>query len=217
MFELRQHVVYLAGAAYSPEEAYGMSAIASLLEGNGFEVYLPSRDGLGPPLCLFEAGQLGRTVLAGVTFALAIFQLAHRCDALVFNMNGRVPDEGGTFEAAAAFALGKPVVLYKRDHRTELHGQDNAMLTGLSHDFSTVKKADGLPGELRKAMERYPRPSGPSAGVPPCVRMTAQLGREVWELLEESRAPGVSTNPKDLPDRLAALHDASSVNGFLSG
>jgi hypothetical protein len=164
---------------------------------------------------LLEHGQLDSSVLASLDFALAIFQLDDRCDCLVHNMNGRVPDEGGTFEAAVAFGLGKPVVLYKRDHRTELYGQDNAMITGLSHDFSAVTSADELPGRVRQAIARYPGRGGASGGGPPYVRLSVELGRAVWELLEESGAHGTA-GMTGLGERLAALYDTSSLKGILS-
>lgn len=200
-------IVYLAGAAYSPEEASGMKAAASFLESRGFDVYLPPHDGLGPPLTLFEPGELDRSKLATLTLALAVFQLARRCDCLVLNLNGRVPDEGGAFEAAMAFTLGTPVVLYKRDHRSELHGQDNAMITGLSHDFSSVRTVKRLPDKIMKAVGRYPRPSGRTADIPSHLHKTVELGDSVWRLLEKFRKAGVSPGPAEL----AVLHDAYRV------
>ena len=104
---------------------------------------------MGPPITLSEPGEVDRRTLEALTLALAVFQLAVRCEGLVLNLNGRVPDEGGVFEAAVAFTLGVPVVLYKRDHRSLLHGEDNAMITGLSHDFSSVNKLKRLPGSQR--------------------------------------------------------------------
>lgn len=207
---MRAPLVYLAGPAYTPEEAEGMAALASSLDSSGFETYLPSRDGLGPPLRLFEPDRLPGPTLARVASALAVYQLADRCDCLVLNANGRVPDEGGTFEAAVAFSLGKPVVLYKRDHRTELHGRDNAMLTGLSHDFSHVSEAGNLPRELTKALGRYPRTSPAPERMPPHVRASVEMGRAAWLMIENARAHSGSTDPGELPGKLAALVEGQS-------
>ncbi len=157
--------VHLVGPAYSPEEREGMAYLAALLEAGGFEVYLQQRND---------------TAAESAAFALEVFQVT-RCDCLVFNMNGRVPDDSGAFLAAVAFTLGKPVVLYKRDHRTKLFGNDNAMLSGLSFDFKSVRKPERLPAEVRKAIERATAVPLDPAALPPLVRLNADLGREVWE------------------------------------
>lgn len=47
-------------------------------------------------------------------------------------MNGRVPDEGAVSEAAMAFAVGHPVVIYKNDARSLVGGKDNPLVAGLS-------------------------------------------------------------------------------------
>ena len=64
-------------------------------------------------------------------FALDIYQVLQGCDALVANLNGRVPDEGTVAEAAMAWSRGKPVVGYKADSRTAFGGQDNPLVAGL--------------------------------------------------------------------------------------
>ena len=51
-----------------------------------------------------------------------------RCDALLFLMDGRVPDEGACFELGYAYAKGKKCFALKTDVRTSEDGADNAML-----------------------------------------------------------------------------------------
>ena len=211
-------VVHLAGPAYSPEEVEGMAAIAALLEGSGFEVYLRSRDGISSVLSSHaipdgDSGreQQHRAVLQSAAFALEIYRLAHRCDCLVFNMNGRVPDDGGAFVAAVAFTLGKPVVLYKRDHRTKLHGNDNAMISGLSFEFSHVREPAKIPGEVSRAIGRCRESRCGPGSMPPLVRINADLGRQVWESLQRFKAPGSKAGPMDLCDELAAACEASEA------
>jgi nucleoside 2-deoxyribosyltransferase len=214
----RRTIVHLAGPTYSPEELQGMAAIAELLEGSGFGVYLQSRDGVGSVL-LPSASPGGGTehdhqyrfVLESASFALEIYQLVHRCDCLVFNMNGRVPDDGGAFLAAVAFTLGKPVVLYKRDHRTKLYGNDNAMISGLSFDFSPVRKPAKIPDEVARAIGRCQAPGSEPPGMPPMVKINADLGRQVWESIQRFKAPGSTAEPTDLYQELAKACQASTT------
>jgi nucleoside 2-deoxyribosyltransferase len=148
VFELA--LVHLVGPAYSPEEREGMDYLAALLEAGGFEVYLRQRDGLPPEPASQEVRE-NDALLERAAFAQEIFPVL-RCDCLVFNMNGRIPDDNGAFLAAVAFTLGRPVVLYKRDHRTKLFGNDNAMLSGLSFDFKFVKRPEKLLAEVNSAI-----------------------------------------------------------------
>jgi nucleoside 2-deoxyribosyltransferase len=213
----RRLIVHLAGPAYSPEEVDGMATIASLLESSGFEVYFQQRDGIGSVLPLSASpgcGEGHRRVLESASFALEIYKLAHCCDCLVFDMNGRVPDDGGAFLAAAAFALGKPVVLYKRDLRTKLYGNDNAMISGLSFDFSPVSEPGKLGGEVRKAIGRFAYPGARVASMPPLVKMNADLGRVVWESLQRLKASGSNVGPDEFYAELASACEASEAWRF---
>jgi len=214
----RRTAVHLAGPAYNPEEARGMAAIAALLEGSGFEVYLQSRDGIASVLSpsAHPRGEPGReqqysSVLESAAFALEIYQLVHRCDCLVFNMNGRVPDDGGSFLAAVAFTIGRPVVLYKRDHRTKLYGNDNAMISGLSFDFSPVREPARIPGEVARAIGRCQESRCGPGGMPPIVKINADLGREVWESLQRFKTTGSAVEPMDLYHELAEACQASQA------
>lgn len=220
----RRAVVHLAGPDYSPEEVEGMGGLAALLERRGFGVYLRSRDGIASVLVTHEPleGCAGgerqyRSVLESAAFALEIYQLVHRCDCLVFNMNGRVPDDGGSFLAAVAFTFGKPVVLYKRDHRTKLYGNDNAMISGLSFDFSSVREPARLPGEVAKAIGRCRDSSRGHCDLPPLVQLNADLGREVWESLRRFKAPGSTAGPMDLFKELTAACEASEAYHLRAG
>ena len=148
-------IVYISGPSYCPEERWSMSEIAEALGRSGYDTYLPSRDGIEGLLHGRAAGAdlLGSDpgsydVLRRASFALETFQIMSRCDSLVFNMNGRVPDGGGVFKTALAFSAGKPLVLYKRDHRSAFAGRDNSMITGLAPTFSAAKRktcGSGLP------------------------------------------------------------------------
>jgi hypothetical protein len=119
-----------------------------------------------------------------------MYQILERCDALVMNMNGRVPDEGAVAETAVAFAAGKPLVIYKNDHRTLLNGQDNSMVIGLSETFSTVERVDRIPAEVGRSLDRIVQ-TGPSPyrgeSIPRNVREVLGLGERVWKLLNRFR------------------------------
>ena len=216
-------VVYLAGPAYSPEETAGQETIATMLEESGFGVYLPSRDGIEPNISALalvddpmEHEQHDRAILESAVFALEIYQLVDRCDCLVFNMNGRVPAEAGAFAAAVAFTVGKPVVLYKLDHRSKLHGNDNAMILGLSYDFSKVTKPGEIPGELEKAIGKSKRFEGAPCrgGIPPFVRITAELGHDVWKALQRFKISSLTGDATVFLDELSSILAASDASGF---
>jgi nucleoside 2-deoxyribosyltransferase len=142
--------VYCAGPLFNEAERREMSDIARVLEAAGHATFLPHRDGLELAQVLPELRQIAPTpadadaMLGKAIFSLDVFQLLTRADAVVANLNGRVPDEGTVIEAALAWLAGKAVVLYKTDARTVLHGADHPMLLALG-DFRVVGDAAELP------------------------------------------------------------------------
>ncbi len=140
--------VYCAGPLFTDKEREEMKQIASKLEHAGYATFLPQRDGLEFSKCVEclinqgiapdEAGMLTSRAI----FALDVYQVLRRCDALVANLNGRVPDEGTVSEAAMAWARGKPVVGYKADSRTAFEGRDNPLVAGL-FAFSLCDSIEG--------------------------------------------------------------------------
>ncbi len=141
--------IYCAGPLFTDKEREEMGQIASALECAGYATFLPQRDGLELSKCVEclvhngtapdEAGML----MSRAIFALDVYQVLCRCDALVANLNGRVPDEGTVSEAAIAWARGKLVVGYKADSRTAFDGQDNPLVAGL-FAFSLCDSIEGL-------------------------------------------------------------------------
>ncbi len=181
-------IIYLAGPGCAPEEREFLKTVAGELARCNYVSYIPWQDGLEGyfhHLSLSVDAGTGITALAQASFALEMYQISFRCHALIFNMNGRVPDEGAVFKAASAFAAGKPVVIYKRDHRTAFYGVDNSMVSGLSHTFTTVKTLARLPKALNKALAKLPPVQG-SNQKPTSLQYssTIRLGRELWELLQ---------------------------------
>jgi nucleoside 2-deoxyribosyltransferase len=188
--------VYCSGPLFCPEELAGMTAIADTLEAAGFETFLPHRDGLEAHLLKFVNDPRVNFIrippanrfLSRAAFALDIYQILERCDALVMNMNGRVPDEGAVAETAVAFTAGKPLVIYKNDHRTLLNGYDNSMLIGLSPTFSTVERMDGIPAEVERMLGRAEK-KGPTPyrgnAIPWNVQEVLDFGGRVWTFLNK--------------------------------
>ena len=184
-------MVYCSGPLFCAEEIGVMSDIAEVLEEAGYGTFLPHRDGVeayvmnsvnNPFTNLFIFDPIARFVYRA-TFALDIYQVIERCDYGVFNMNGRVPDEGVVVELAVAFASGMPLVLYKDDRRSLAGGWDNPMLSGASCTFSVVDDIARIPRELAGAIDRlealgespYQRDNIPSS-----VKDVVDLGRKVW-------------------------------------
>jgi len=132
-----------------------MAEIAGVLEVAGYTTFLPQRDGLEFARLLPELQQLTRlsvaadSILQRAIFSLDVFQLLSRSDAVVANINGRVPDEGTVVEAALGWLSGKAVVIYKDDSRTVLSGSDHPMLIALG-DFRVVNAISELPQAVSK-------------------------------------------------------------------
>lgn len=129
--------VYCAGPLFNVKEQEEMQELAEAFEGAGFDTFLPQRDGLELSACtetLVEKGMspgVAADRVSKAIFALDVYQVLEGSDAIVVNLNGRVPDEGAVSEAAIAWCYGKPVVGYKADRRSVFHGQDNPLVAGL--------------------------------------------------------------------------------------
>ena len=142
--------IYCAGPLFNPAERREMDDIAEVLEAAGYTTFVPHRDGLEFARLLPELQHIvpsvpaADAVLRRAIFSLDVFQLLSRSDAVVANINGRVPDEGTVVEAALAWFSGKAVVLYKNDSRSVLSGSDNPMLAALGN-FQVVTDISELP------------------------------------------------------------------------
>lgn len=151
--------VYCAGPLFNDGERAEMAEIAACLERAGFSTFLPHRDGLEfarlKPTLLAQGldDRAASRLLARAVFSLDTFELLNRADAVVVNLNGRVPDEGAVVEAALAWHSGKALVLYKHDSRSKLAGEDNPMITGLGR-FCVCSSIAELPAAIRAALAR---------------------------------------------------------------
>lgn len=177
--------IYCSGPLFCAEEVGGMSAIAAVLEAEGFRTFLPHRDGLEgyvmrfgnvsvPPLTTGIRRHIDHAI-----FSLDVYEIVEGCSAVVCNLNGRVPDEGMIVEAALAYAAAKPLVLFKDDVRAPFGGHDNSMLTGLVHG-RIVNRLKDLPSALRREMSR----ERVAVSLSHDLRKAVSCGRRVSRVLE---------------------------------
>ncbi|MDG2011122.1 MAG: nucleoside 2-deoxyribosyltransferase [Candidatus Binatia bacterium] len=176
--------VYCAGPLFTDKEREEMSEIAAALESVGFATFLPHRDGLEfrPLLRTLQSRGIEQdraTVFWNqAIFALDAFSVLVDSQALVLNMNGRVPDEGAVAEASMAWCAGKVVVGYKTDVRSLVLGQDNAMISGLI-DFGTVS----TPAQAARRVSELLNASGAPAATP--SNKYLDLGAAISAALQE--------------------------------
>jgi len=193
----RQKLIYCSGPSYSQEERDGLLKISSKLESSDFKTFVPFRDGIEyRALQLIKSSEVKAeeslqllTVFTKAIFAMDIYQIVRRCDGLVFNMNGRTPEEGSVFKTSLAYSTGKPLVLYKNDNRSIFHGSDNTMITGLSDSFSTVKKLDRLPRALSESIKKARKNNWRAEKHiqhPPFIKQMLKLGEIIWNAFSET-------------------------------
>ncbi len=220
--------VYCSGPLFNPEEQWSMAQIAQTLEKAGYDTFLPQRDGLekyvmgmvNDPKITNKMFRHINTFVNKAIFALDVYQIVEGCDYLVLNMNGRVPDEGGVVETGIAFAVQKPLVIYKRDYRTKFNGGDNSMITGLSYTFSTVNHVDKIGPELEK-VARILDSLGPNPykddNIPPYMKKVLAFGRKVWKFLHTARFFEVDDSQRlDLFKQLVEMCEESPVMAQLN-
>lgn len=210
---MRKGRIYCSGPLFCPEERAGMAQIARIFEEAGYETFLPHRDGIerfvlgsanNPAANLPGISKLTEAINRAI-FCLDIYQIVEGCDALVFNMNGRVPDEGGVVETAVAWSVGRPLVVYKHDARSKVGGNDNSMVTGLTPEFATVGALEALPREVEKAREALRAAGGTrkgGEGLPAHVREALERGRRIWAVLQNLPAPRTHKETIELLEQL---------------
>jgi nucleoside 2-deoxyribosyltransferase len=210
--------VYCAGPLFNQAERVEMTQIAETLCTAGFQVYLPHRDGMEFHPVLDELVARGWPVktaggfLHAAIFALDVYQLVAECGSVVWNLNGRVPDEGAVSEAAMAWMLGKPMVAYKDDFRTLISSRDNPLLAGLV-DFELLTSIEEIPEALTKVLESWQSPPCPAASLPPAVQRAVGQGRLLWGAMCEQEAQGDNLILADVVTELFAPKIAAS-NAF---
>ena len=139
--------VYLAGPMFNQAEKDFNLKITKLLEQNGYQVFLPQRDGI-------EAALLqGKTEeeLIKMIFELDAGEVK-KADIIFMNLDGRVPDEGACVELGIAYGVGKRCYGFKTDTRSVELGIDlNPMISGCM--IKIFKSYDG--DKLIEEIQRY--------------------------------------------------------------
>ena len=208
--------VYCAGPLFNQAERAEMTAIADVLTEAGYAVYLPHRDGMEFRLVLdvlVERGWEPPTAahfLHAAIFALDVYQLAIECGAVVWNLNGRTPDEGAVSEAAIAWTLGKPLLAYRDDVRSLIAGRVNPLLVGLV-DFETVDDVEAIPGALDERIEQHERRAVDASALPAKLGKAIREGRKLWEALLAHEAEGDQDRIADVVAELFAPRRGSPV------
>lgn len=180
--------VYCAGPLFNQAERDEMTAIADVLVAAGYRVYLPHRDGMEFRLVhrtLMERGwdaPQAAAFLHAAIFALDVYQLVIECDAVVWNLNGRVPDEGAVSEAAIAWTLGKPIVAYQDDVRTLIAGRVNPLLVGLV-DFETIDEIDAIPNAISATIVTQESLPPALDQLPARIQRACHDGASLWKAI----------------------------------
>lgn len=185
-------LVYCSGPLFSPEEVKTMSQIAKVLEKHGYETFLPHRDGLeaytmnsvNNPLVNAPIFKPLLKFISKAIFALDVYQVISRCSCFVFNMNGRVPDEGGVAETAMAYVHGKPLVIYKNDGRGWCGSINNPMLSGTVGN-RYIRNIEEIPAVIEQVLSDLPpQNTSEDQDLPPYVRKVNRRGKLVWKILQ---------------------------------
>jgi nucleoside 2-deoxyribosyltransferase len=185
--------VYCAGPLFNQAERSEMTAMADLLVAAGFDVYLPHRDGMEFRLVLdvlvargWDRAQAAQFLHEAI-FSLDVYQVVEGCDALVWNLNGRTPDEGAVSEAAIAWTLGKPMVAYQDDARSLIAGRINPLLAGLVR-FETVASLAEIVPALQTKLAVQPVPDLAMRTLPVELQHTCQSGATLWQAMQQMEA-----------------------------
>ncbi len=119
---------YLAGPLFcQSEKDYNMELRVAFAE-QGYDLILPQDN----PTDIDSSRMSDPEYAAKISKEVYSKDLAllDSCDALVFNLDGRVPDEGACVELGYSLAKGKPCFGLKTDVRTAEYGIDNMMISG---------------------------------------------------------------------------------------
>lgn len=185
--------VYCAGPLFNLAEQQEMTQISDALCDAGYTVYLPHRDGMEFRHILDVLEQRGWTreragaFLHAAIFALDVYQLAIECDCMVWNLNGRVPDEGAVSEAAIAWTMGKPLIGFSNDARSLIAGRINPLLIGLI-EFEWVDSIDKIVGGLNIELSKTTVPAVETAQLPPRFQKAIEDGLALWQTMQDMGA-----------------------------
>lgn len=209
--------VYCAGPLFNRSEREEMTAIADQLMESGYTVYLPHRDGMEFRLILdvlvernWDAPTAAQFLHEAI-FALDVYQLVIECEAMVWNLNGRTPDEGAVSEAAMAWMLGKPLIAYQDDVRSLIQGRVNPLLVGMV-DFESVDEIELIPNALSAVIKHQGLKSRVSTDqLPLKVQQSVKAGQVLWEALCSEGAQEDNELIASVVEELFAPNDPSTL------
>lgn len=139
--------IYLAGPLFCESEREYNRKLKRELEAAGFEVVLPQdcEVRFSPERMSDKdyAMEVAETIFKGD------LALVDSCDVLVFNLDGRVPDEGACVELGYAYARGKKLYGIKTDDRVAEFGIDNMMISGMLLD-NLVRSVEELVKKIKE-------------------------------------------------------------------
>ena len=210
--------VYLSGPMFSAADLSQQLIIAKTLQDAGMSSYLPQRDGIevGPLMAHIGEPDNGVSVeqlfevmlfIRQIVCAMDNYQLISRCNSLVFNMDGRVPDDGSIAETAAGWASGQAIVIYKTTPITMLGGTDNPMVSGLSLTWQTVNDVTLLPQAILYTAQLIETMGGTRFTAGTQCAAVIELGNVVWDNMSTIMGIISSIDPKD---------PMKTVNAFLA-
>lgn len=137
---------YYAAALFNEGERAFNLQVKQVLDELGIETWFPQED----------AGFIEDYLEQGMTMDQARHRIFEQnleavedSDILIFNLDGRVPDEGACIEAGIAFGRNKRVIGLQTDFRAvEPGGSNNLMIDGIM-DYEVAKTI----GELKELLE----------------------------------------------------------------
>jgi nucleoside 2-deoxyribosyltransferase len=130
--------LYLAAPLFSSQEQAWNRSVRDRL-GEVCDVYLPQED--GALLMNLIADGMSIQEAKNAIFSRDLIAI-DRCNVLLLIMDGRVIDEGASFELGYAYSRGKLCVGLKTDIRRLLPVGDNPMIEGaLRATFSSIDDA----------------------------------------------------------------------------
>ncbi len=169
-------------------DLWEQNQIKQVLVKAGYDTYLASEDGieddelianLKSPLMQGADFQKMAILVQKLGWTLDIYMATLGSDAMVFNMNGRVPDEGSVAEAANAFAAGMPVVTFKSTSITMWGPFDNPMVAALDRSWKPVTSYDEIPAAVAAALAT--RSADYTYVAPPYFAKDLEIGKFVRE------------------------------------
>lgn len=219
-----EHRAYYAAGLFNEGERQFNLKVKRMLDELGFVTWFPQED----------AGFIEDYLAQGMTLDEArhhIFEqnleAVRAADVLIFNLDGRVPDEGACIEAGVAFGWDKRLIGLQTDFRAVEPGGNNLMIDGvLQYEIAKsvdelrdmLTADDGLTIDLRgetpvidmRPVHRYVAVTGP-LGAGKTTLMTIMQEQGGWQTLEEPNDENpyldqVYANPEDLAFRMQVYY-----------